>query len=129
MKGGRDYPGETLAHRVAYRIFVGGIPSERELDHICNVRRCVNPAHLRALLRAENVARADHKANHRNGRKTACKRGHRFTPDNTSIENYGDRQQRKCRACRREQARRRRAAKREKARLQRLAAKQGRKAS
>lgn len=34
------------AHRVAYEAFVGPIPDGLELDHLCRVRACCNPAHL-----------------------------------------------------------------------------------
>ena len=43
------------AHRVVYQLLVGPIPAGRDLDHICRVRLCVNPEHLRPLTRAENM--------------------------------------------------------------------------
>jgi hypothetical protein len=39
--GGRTTVG---AHRVAYELLVG--PIAHELDHLCRVRHCVNPAHM-----------------------------------------------------------------------------------
>lgn len=36
-----------LAHRVAYQIAYGPIPSEIQIDHKCRNRKCVNPEHLR----------------------------------------------------------------------------------
>lgn len=36
-----------LAHRVAYEATHGPIPTGMVLDHLCFVRRCVNPEHLR----------------------------------------------------------------------------------
>lgn len=42
------------AHRVAYRLMVGEIPHGLEVDHICGVRACVNPEHLRAATRSQN---------------------------------------------------------------------------
>ena len=45
------------AHRVAYELLVGPIPDGLELDHICNVRRCVNPDHLEPVTHAENHRR------------------------------------------------------------------------
>ena len=46
-----------VAHRVSYRTWVGPIPPGLELDHLCRVRHCVNPAHLEAVTRQENVLR------------------------------------------------------------------------
>lgn len=37
------------AHRFAYELFVGPIPSGYDIDHVCRNRRCVNPAHLEAV--------------------------------------------------------------------------------
>lgn len=45
------------AHRVAYREFVGPIPSGWEIDHLCSVRNCVEPTHLEVVTRSENLRR------------------------------------------------------------------------
>lgn len=45
------------AHRLAYEVHVGPIPKGYELDHLCRVRRCVNPAHLEPVTHSENVRR------------------------------------------------------------------------
>jgi hypothetical protein len=48
-----------IAHRFAYMQFVGPIPDDRPvLDHLCLVRRCVNPSHLEPVTVAENNRRA-----------------------------------------------------------------------
>ncbi len=52
--GGKHQP----AHRVSYELFVGPIPDSLEIDHLCMVRRCVNPRHLRTATHAENMGAA-----------------------------------------------------------------------
>lgn len=42
------------AHRLSYEIHVGPIPEGMQLDHICRVRSCVNPDHLRVVTNMEN---------------------------------------------------------------------------
>src|SRR5437763_12827689 len=59
------------AHRVAYELFVGPIPLELELDHLCRVRRCVNPSHLEPVTRRENVLRSPIQLAAVNATKTA----------------------------------------------------------
>jgi putative hemolysin len=43
------------AHRFAYTVLRGPVPDGMVLDHICRVRSCVNPDHLRPVTHAENV--------------------------------------------------------------------------
>lgn len=88
------------AHRVGYLAAHDRVPEGAEIDHVCNVRSCVNPAHLRALPHAENVRRADHVTNHRNRVKTHCHRGHELSGHNVVLERSNGRTARKCRACR-----------------------------
>lgn len=47
----------TYAHRAAYEIHVGPIPDDLTIDHLCMVRRCINPDHLEPVTRAENSRR------------------------------------------------------------------------
>ncbi len=47
----------TRAHRVAYELTIGFIPVGLEIDHLCRVRNCVNPAHLEAVTHRENILR------------------------------------------------------------------------
>jgi hypothetical protein len=44
--GGRGSP-VACAHRVAYVLVRGPIPKDRELDHRCEVRHCINPWHTK----------------------------------------------------------------------------------
>ena len=75
---------ESYAHRSAYLLFVGTIPEDKEIDHRCRRRHCVNPLHLEAVphkVNQERMAEA----------KDGCVNGHPF-----SIVNG----RRVCKACR-----------------------------
>jgi len=48
----------TMAHRVVYEIVKGEIPKGLVLDHLCNVKLCVNPDHLEAVSMSTNTQRA-----------------------------------------------------------------------
>lgn len=82
----------VMAHRIAYRLVVGPIPTGMDLDHLCRVRQCVNPAHLDPVTRAVNLQRSPLT----NAGRTHCPRGHEYTPDNT----YRANGRRYCRTCR-----------------------------
>lgn len=49
----------VLAHRAAWVHVNGQMPMGVTLDHICKVRRCVNPTHLRVLPNYENARRVN----------------------------------------------------------------------
>lgn len=87
-----------LAHRLAYSLAKGPIASGLTIDHLCRVRNCVNPDHLEAVTRAENLRRAQ---SWENGaafqrEKTHCPHGHPYSGDNLRICKDG---KRACRAC------------------------------
>jgi hypothetical protein len=92
--GGRR--GENhMAHRVAYEMHIGPIPAGLQIDHLCRVRRCVNPAHLEPVTVVENLARGVGPSA-RAIRENVCRSGHPFSPQNTGRKTNGTR---KCRAC------------------------------
>jgi len=88
--GNGRYDGRTMsAHRAAYTLLVGPIPKGMQLDHLCRVRRCVNPAHLEPVTQSTNMLRARSLITH-------CPQGHPYDEVNT----YWHRGRRNCRACR-----------------------------
>ena len=55
------------AHKFAYETIHGPVPSGHELDHLCEVKLCVNPNHLEVVTHAVNCQRRNNRGN-----------GHRF---------------------------------------------------
>lgn len=55
---GRDRDGYATGkgsmHRLTYQHYVGPIPEGLQLDHTCEVRHCINPAHLEPVTGFEN---------------------------------------------------------------------------
>jgi len=45
---------KASAHRVSYETFIGPIPAGFELDHKCQVTRCIHPNHLQPLPPPDN---------------------------------------------------------------------------
>jgi hypothetical protein len=94
---GRRFVG---AHRVAYLLKVGPIPDGMQIDHLCRVRHCVNPAHMEVVTARENVLRGVSFAAV-NAAKTRCPKGHEYTEDNIEVTPSGGRRCRRCREARR----------------------------
>ena len=46
-----------LAHRVMYEAVNGPIPDGLQIDHLCENKPCVNPAHMEPVTMAENLRR------------------------------------------------------------------------
>lgn len=90
------------AHRLAYTLLVGPIPEGSQLDHLCRVRHCLNPAHLEPvdcrtnLLRGQTIAAT-------NAAKERCVHGHLFDEANTRYRMRGNSRCRSCRTCERAQ--------------------------
>jgi hypothetical protein len=106
-RSGYGYFRKRRAHRVAYEAWVGPIPEGLVLDHLCRVRRCVNPSHLEPVTVRENLLRGDTLQAH-NAAKTHCIRGHKLSGKNLRLQKKRSRLARICRTCHREEQRRRR---------------------
>lgn len=102
----------TVAHRISYRTFVGQIPDDCQIDHVCHNqdqscrggdaclhRRCINPAHLEAVAPRENTLRSPWTTASKWAARTHCNNGHEYTPETSSIRYRNGRPVRICRPC------------------------------
>jgi hypothetical protein len=71
--------------------------------HSCDVRRCVEPSHIWAGTRKQNMLDCSAKGRADRQWMTHCKRGHEFTPENTYIKPGA--RLRNCKTCQRERIR------------------------
>lgn len=85
------------SHRIIYDFLRGGLNDDLVIDHLCRNRLCQNPWHMEQVTNKENVLRGEGLAAV-NARKTHCKNGHEFSPDNLYLTPRG---RRDCRICRR----------------------------
>jgi hypothetical protein len=70
-----------LAHRVSYELRRGTIPEGLCIDHLCRVRRCVNPDHMEVVTKGVNTLRGETIPAAHAARST-CRFGHPLTkPD------------------------------------------------
>lgn len=76
------------AHRVVYETMVGPVPEGLDLDHLCRVRHCVNPAHLEPVSRSVNLLRGKGVSEYF-ARQTHCKNGHPLSGDNLRLTSKG----------------------------------------
>lgn len=93
--GMRPKGAQFMAHRISYTWTVGPIPEGMLLDHLCRNTLCVNPAHLEVVTHIENTMRGFSPFAIK-ARQLRCKRGHEFTPENTTIRKNGTRWCKEC---------------------------------
>lgn len=46
-----------VVHRSIFILLIGDVPMDKQLDHLCRNRKCVNPYHLEIVSQKENVRR------------------------------------------------------------------------
>ncbi|MFG1953459.1 HNH endonuclease [Micromonospora sp. NPDC048830] len=85
--------GRAWAHIAAFVVFVGDYDPTLDVHHVCNVKDCIEPTHLRQVTRAENCRIRS--------RSPRCRNGHE-----REIDDRTGQYRRACRACNREAQRR-----------------------
>lgn len=88
------------AHRWSYGYFIGTIPANCTIDHLCKRPSCVNPLHLEPVSLRENQRRSPTHWAGKAATQTHCAYGHEYTEENTYRRK--DRNTRDCRTCIRE---------------------------
>lgn len=96
------FGGKTVsAHTYSLMLDGQSVPKGMHVDHICRVRACVKPEHLRIVTPRENILSTTSPAA-RNARKTHCLRGHPLTMDNVRKGKFEMHGWRLCVTCHRE---------------------------
>lgn len=88
----------VMAHRFSYEAERGAIPTGLVLDHLCEVKECVNPAHLEPVTNRVNCRRTRARASGFSNEYSAgkvCRHGH----DLTAVGEYLYSTWYACRAC------------------------------
>jgi hypothetical protein len=90
----------SVLHRTLW-IQQKGPLGDRQLDHLCRKRNCINLDHLEPVSNKENILRGIGPSAI-NKRKTHCPKNHAFDKENTYLDPLG---RRHCRECSRKHSR------------------------
>ncbi len=85
---------KAWAHRLAFELWVGPIPSGLTLDHLCRTPSCVRPDHLEPVTLRDNIHRGQRTT------QTQCWAGHPYDEANLWVSKLGRRHCRICHAAR-----------------------------
>ena len=85
---------KRYVHVLSYELHIGSVPQGLELDHLCRVRNCINPAHLDPVTHAENMRRSPFQGVIQKA-KTHCPQGHPYDGENLYINSN----RRHCKIC------------------------------
>lgn len=92
-----DYNGKSHnSHKWLYERNKKRVPKNKQLDHLCRNRACVNPDHLEIVTFKQNILRGI-SPSAINAKKTHCKKGHILDGDNLYINPTNARV---CKTCR-----------------------------
>ncbi|MFV8242154.1 NUMOD4 motif-containing HNH endonuclease [Mycolicibacterium peregrinum] len=80
----RDGESQTFyVHDLVAQAFIGDKPEGMEVRHLDDVKADCRPSNLAYGSRSENVHDSVRNGNHGFAKRTACKRGHEYSPENT----------------------------------------------
>lgn len=82
---------ERSAHRIMWELIGRPVDFDKELDHLCDNKACVNPSHLQQVTPLEN--------NQNKIRKPYCRRGHLWSENAVPYESRPGKIHRRCKAC------------------------------
>ena len=85
-----------MAHRLAYTLQNGEIPSKMQILHMCDNPPCINVNHLFLGSNRDNVDDKVFKNRQARNYKTHCKNNHEYTSENTLVRKQGWKE---CRMC------------------------------
>lgn len=103
--GGKDMAGygvtrmgkdHVKVHRLSYAYYIGWLDANLVIDHLCEVKSCVNPFHLEQVARGENTRRA---VMNKHGTHDYCSRGHAWAGNAVYYSTTTGGKQKVCRKC------------------------------